>query len=108
MPISSLLLLYTLLALLGGLLLLLADKLWFSNHNWHLSRSKLLTCRKCGNVFSLPRQSVDRRCPLCGTEVIDPSEPERPLCGGRTQPFQMPYSGMHETLRQRAKHLKES
>ncbi|MGN0866266.1 MAG: hypothetical protein ACI4SG_01125 [Oligosphaeraceae bacterium] len=93
MPVSSLLLLYTLLALLGGLLLLLAEKLWFSNHNWHLSRSKLLTCSKCGNVFSLARQSVDRRCPLCG---------------GRTQPFQMPYSGIHETLKQRARHLKES
>lgn len=65
MKITSLLLLYMLLALLGGLLLLLADKLWFSNHNWHLSRTKLLTCRKCGNVFQLPRQSVDRRCPLC-------------------------------------------
>ena len=54
MKITSLLLLYMLLALLGGLLLLLADKLWFSNHNWHLSRTKLLTCRKCGNVFQLP------------------------------------------------------
>ena len=92
MKITSLLLLYMLLALLGGLLLLLADKLWFTNHNCPLSRTKLLPCRKCGNVFQLPRQSVDRRCPLCG---------------GRTQPFQMPYSGIHETLKQRARHLKE-
>lgn len=93
MPVSRLLLLYTLLALLGGLVLLLADKLWRSNHNWRLSRSKLLTCKKCGNVFALPRQGVDRRCPLCG---------------GSTTSFQMPYSGIHETLKQRARHLKES
>ncbi|GEM_PF-2202946 len=93
MPLSKLLLLYTLVILVGGLLLLLVDKLWMSNHNWHLSRSKLLTCSKCGNIFQLPRQSVDRRCPQCG---------------GKTQPFQMPYSGLHETLKDRARNLKES
>lgn len=89
---SSLILLYTLLFLLVALALVLAEKLWYSNHSWHLSHSKLLTCRKCGNVFQLPRQAVDRRCPLCG---------------GGTQPFQMPYSGIHETLKQRARHEKE-
>ena len=93
MPFSGFLILYMLMALLGAITLLLLEWLWFNSHNWHLSRSKLLTCKKCGNVFQLPRQSVDRRCPACG---------------GRTQPFQMPYSGIHETLKQRARHLKEN
>ena len=43
-------------------------------------------------VFLLKRQQLDRRCPNCGT---------------RGTPFRMPYSGVHETLRQRAGNLEE-
>ena len=83
---------YTLILLAAALILLLSDKLWYSNHSWHLSKSHLLECKKCGNVFLSPRQQLDRRCPNCGQRAVT---------------FRLPYSGIHETLKQRAKNTKQ-
>ncbi len=83
--------LYTMILVVSCIVILLSDLLWHSNHNWHLSKSKLMTCRKCGNVFLRKRQQIGHRCPECG---------------GATTPFHLPYSGMHEALAQRARKLK--
>jgi predicted RNA-binding Zn-ribbon protein involved in translation (DUF1610 family) len=92
MPFADALILYTLILIVFCVVCLVGDLLWRSNHSWHLSKSRLMSCRKCNTVFLLKRQQLDRRCPNCGT---------------RGTPFRMPYSGVHETLRQRAGNLEE-
>lgn len=80
--------LYVVLLLVLAVALILEDKLWYSQHSLHISRSRLLTCRDCGHVFLQRRQQLDRRCPQCG---------------GMANAFRLPYSGVHEKLRDRAK-----
>ncbi|MBO7741209.1 MAG: hypothetical protein J6S21_01520 [Victivallales bacterium] len=84
--------LYTIILVAVGVIAVLSELLWRSNHTWSISRSKLLSCRKCGNVYLLKRQQVDRRCPQCGAN------------GGS---FRMPYSGAREVLKQRAGKLRK-
>lgn len=92
MSLADGLTLYTLILVFGCVVILIGDLIWQSNHNWHISKSKLMTCRKCGNVFLLQRQAVERRCPECGGHGVS---------------FHLPYSGMHEALAQRARKLKQ-
>ncbi|MBR4517697.1 MAG: hypothetical protein IKO65_01715 [Victivallales bacterium] len=80
------------LLLVFGFGVLVWDMLWYGNHQWDLSKSRLLRCPKCEHVFLLERQQTDRRCPLCGTRAAN---------------FRMPYTGVRETVRQRARNLKQ-
>ena len=80
--------LYVVVFLILAVVLVVEDMLWYSQHSLHISRSRLLTCRKCGHVFLQRRQQVERRCPLCGSPA---------------NTFRLPYSGVHEKLRDRAK-----
>lgn len=85
---SERLFLYLVILLILAVLIVLEDKLWYSQYALHISRSRLLTCRSCGHVFLQRRQQLSRRCPLCGAPA---------------NAFRLPYSGVHEKLRDRAK-----
>ncbi|MBP1583745.1 MAG: hypothetical protein J6866_07305 [Victivallales bacterium] len=64
--VSDILLFYLLLLLLGTALFYVFDRLQDHNRDWKISRARLMTCRKCGQVFLLRRQSQNRKCPECG------------------------------------------
>ncbi len=91
MSVADGLILYTLILVVAAVLAWLTDTLWYSNHDWSISKSRLMSCGKCGHVFLLGRQCLDRRCPVCGA---------------RAHHFRMPYSGVHETMVRRANNLK--
>ena len=91
MSVSEGLILYTLILVVIAAVAWINDSLWYSNHSWSISKSHLMSCRKCGNVFLLGRQQLDTRCPKCGA---------------RASRFRMPYSGVHERLVRRASNLK--
>ena len=92
MSLSNGLTLYTVILVVAGIIALLSELLWRSNHSWSISRSKLMSCKKCGNVYLLKRQQLDRRCPQCG---------------GSGGAFRMPYSGAREVLKHRAGKLRK-
>lgn len=93
MTVAEGLTLYTIIAVIVAVVLIVLEMIWHAKHSLNPSKSTLRTCRKCGNVFLLPRQEVDTRCP-------------NPECHGASTPFRMPYSGIHEALKDRAKRLK--
>jgi len=60
------LLLYTLLLLAVSAFSYILFRLRKSSMDWSISRSQMMACKKCGQVFLLRRQERDRRCPVCG------------------------------------------
>ena len=75
-----------------GFSVLVWNMLWYGNHQWELSKSRLLRCPKCEHVFLLERQQTDRHCPVCGARAAN---------------FRMPYTGVHETVKRRTRNLKQ-
>ena len=65
------LLLYTLLLLGLTAFSYILFRLRQKSMEWEISRSRLMSCQKCGQVFLLRRQERDRRCPVCGEKSRD-------------------------------------
>ncbi len=65
------LLLYTLLLLGLTAFCYILFRLRKSSLEWQISRSRMMSCKKCGQVFLLRRQERDKRCPVCGENSRD-------------------------------------
>ena len=65
------LLLYTLLLLGLTAFSYILFRLRKGSMEWEISRSRMMSCRKCGQVFLQRRQERDKRCPVCGEKSRD-------------------------------------
>ena len=65
------LLLYTLLLLGLSAFSYILFRLRKSSMEWKVSQTRMMSCRKCGQVFLLRRQERDKRCPVCGENSRD-------------------------------------